>query len=84
MERKSYLCQGDGKERGRKGNGIGVIGMRLVKRSWGSAAHREPPSVLCALEPSSQASGKGLEVENTHAETDRHTDLPTLVPKALL
>ena len=42
------------------------------------------PSALYALEPSSQALGKGLEVENTPAETDQHTDLPTLAPKKAL
>ena len=44
--------------------------------------HTAPLSALYVLEPSSPASGKGLKVENTHAETDRHTDLPTLEPKS--
>ena len=37
------------------------------------AAHRVPVSALYALDPSSRASGKGLEVENTDAETDTQT-----------
>ena len=41
----------------------------------GSAAQLASVSALCALAPSSRASGKGLEVKNTDAETDRHADL---------
>lgn len=41
------------------------------------------PSVLYALEPSSRALGKGMEIEETHADTDQHTDFPALMPKVL-
>ena len=38
--------------------------------------HRAPVSALCALEPSSRALGKGLEVENTDRRRDRPTRRP--------
>ena len=54
-----------------------AINMAGSRQAWHwSAAHRAPVSALCALEPSSRALGKGLEVENT----DRHRDRPTHRP----
>ena len=52
-----------------------LLGLLGAVTKWRTAALRAPLSALNALEPSSRASGKGLGVENTHAETDRHTDL---------
>ena len=44
---------------------------------WGPpiAMHRVPMSALCVVAPSSQASGKGLEVGNSDAERDWHKQL---------
>ena len=47
------------------------LGSRPLKSPSRSLPHAQrPPSALYALEPSLRASGKGLEVENTDAETD--------------